>query len=290
MAQDLLWLNGDIMPLEEGRVNVQDRGLLFSDGIYEVINFYNGKPFTLREHLERWEKSASGILLDSPGTIEERMQVLMDLAGKSGYRNASVYGQLTRGTAPRNHLFPSNDTPPTEFWFARPTPEFTSGVKEKGVSLATHPDERWEHCEFKTISLLPNCLAKERAKRQGAFEALQYLKNDIVTECSASNAWCVRDGVVFTHPATHRILNGITRMAIIDVAYALGIEVREEAVSLREFLASDEVFISSTTMEVMPVTAIDNKPVGSGRVGSVTTKLMKGLRERIVADCEAAAV
>lgn len=289
MPTNLLWLNGETMPIEEGRVGVEDRGFLFSDGIYEVVLFYDGRPFMMREHLERWEFSARGILLHSPGTLDQRAARIAELVERSGHRDAMVYGQLTRGASVRNHLFPSADTPPTEMWFVRPAPKYAPETKENGVALITHADERWAHCEYKTISLLPNCLAKEHARRAGAFEALLH-REGVVTECSASNAWCVRDGVVFTHPISPRILCGITRMAIIEVARACGVEVREQAVGVAEFRAADEAFISSTTMEVMPATKLDHAPIGDGRVGPVTKTLMAALRERVMAECEAAAV
>jgi len=289
MAANLLWLNGEIMPIDEGRIGVEDRGFLFSDGIYEVVAFYDGRPFMMREHLERWEYSARGIMLESPGTLDERMARIADLVERSGHRNAMAYGQLTRGCATRNHLFPAAGTPATELWFVRPAPKYAPEFKEQGVALASQPDDRWAHCEYKTISLLPNCLAKERAKRAGAFEALLH-RDGVVTECSSSNAWCVRDGVVFTHPISPRILCGITRMAIVETAKAIGVEVRERAVGVAEFRDAEEAFISSTTMEVMPATRLDNAPIGDGRVGPVTRRLMAALRERIEADCEMAGV
>ncbi|MBX3729916.1 MAG: aminotransferase class IV [Candidatus Sumerlaeia bacterium] len=290
MPRDLLWLNGQVMDIAEGRLPVEDRATNFGEGIYEVILFYDGRPFLLREHLERWEFSARGIEIVSPGTLPERFDRLCALVEESGHRNAMVYGQLSRGVAKRNHLFPDPAVvPPTEFWFVRPAPVHKAEHYANGVKLVSHPDERWPHCHYKTIALLPNCLAKNRAQRAGGFEALLYREDGTVTECSASNAWCVRGGEVWTHPATNRILAGITRRAIIEEARALGLAVREEAVSLAGFKSADEVFVSSTTMEVMPVSAIDEARIGKGAPGPVTAKLRSALRERVERDCAAAA-
>lgn len=285
MAKNLLWLNGRISSIEEGRVSVEDRGLNFSDGIYEVAVYYNGRPFMAREHLERWHFSAEGLMMKAPGTIDERLETLQELVDESGHPSAMVYGQLTRGTAPRNHLFPSPPVEPTEFWFVKPAPRHSPELRANGAKLVTHPDERWVHCQYKTVSLLPNVLAKERAHRQGGYEALLWLPDGTVTECTSANAYCVRGGVVYTHPRTPRILGGITRLAILALAKSLGLEVREQSQTLEQFRRADEVFISSTTMEVMPATRIDDGAVGNGKVGPITNALAAGLRERIAEEC-----
>src|SRR5690606_23718316 len=178
-------------------------------------------------------------------TIEWRSAMLRDLVAQSGHRDAMVYGQMTRGVSRRNHLFPDPaTTPPTEFWFVRPAPRHNAEHYENGVALISHPDERWAHCHYKTISLLPNCLAKERARRAGCFEAVQVRPGGIVTEGTTSNIYCVRKGTLYTHPAGQEILSGITRMAILQLARELEIPVREEAVHIADFRAADEIFLS----------------------------------------------
>jgi len=278
--QELLWLNGRISPVSEGRIAVEDRGFNFADGIYEVVRIYDGRAFMMREHLERWENSARGIMLDSPGTMAEREQRLMDLLRRSGLRDALLYGQLTRGASRRNHVFPvASQTPPTELWIAREYKPHAAEHFANGVALLSQPDERWARCDLKTISLLPNVLAKERARRAGCFEALLWREDGAVTECAASNAWCVAGGTVYTHPLDNRILPGITRIAILDAARRAGVTVREESVTLGEFRAADEAFISSTTMEIMPVTRVDAAVIGNGRVGAVTRRLMEAMAD-----------
>lgn len=285
MTRDLLWLNGRTMPIEDGRISIEDRGFNFSDGIYEVCRFYGGRPFMLREHLERWEFSARGLMMEMPGTLEERAALILDLVEQSGHRDAMVYGQLTRGTSTRNHLFPPASVPPNELWFVRPAPQHDAAHYHNGVKLVSHPDERWKHCQYKTISLLPNVLAKERARREGGYEALLFNERGIVTECSASNAYCIRGGTLYTHPLAPEILGGITRQAIFAAADAEGIPVAEQAQTLEQFKSADEVFISSTTMELMPVTQIDDVRVGDGRVGPLTQRLHAAFRERVAREC-----
>src|SRR5690606_1600112 len=160
-------------------------------------------------------------------------------------------------------------------------PKHPEHLYESGVKLTSHPDERWAHCHYKTISLLPNVLAKERAHREGSYEALLFRENGLVTECSSSNAYCVRDGVIYTHPLTPRILGGVTRIAVLRAARELGIEVREHAQTLTQFRNADEVFISSTTMEVMPVTKLDNDLIGCGLVGPVARQLRRSIRQAV---------
>lgn len=290
MPQELVWLNGQIGRVEDAKVHIEDRGNVFSDGIYEVAIFYDNQPFMLREHLERWEYSARGIMMESPRDLAWREGMIRDLVEQSGLGTCMAYGQLTRGVSRRNHLFPdAATTPPTEFWFVRAAPQHKPELFENGCALMSHPDERWAHCQYKTISLLPNVLAKERARRAGAYEALLYREDGTVSECTASNAYCVRGGVVYTHPLGPRILGGITRMAILRAAREAGIEVREQAVSLDQFRAADEAFISSTTMEVMPASRLDGQAIGSGKVGPVVRKLRDTVRDMVRAACFAGA-
>ncbi|MEQ8822724.1 MAG: D-amino acid aminotransferase [Sumerlaeia bacterium] len=281
MTRPLLWLNGELMDLADGRIPIEDRGYQFADGLYEVIRFENGRPLMLREHLERWKASAEELLIDMPGTLDSREALVRELVDRSGFSFATVYGQLTRGVAPRNHVFPSASTPPTEIWIVKPWKPWAEELYETGVSLFSQPDERWTRCNIKSISLLPNVLAKEKAKRAGGFEALLYREDGTVTECSAANAYCVCGGVVRTHPLSNRILPGIARMMILDVARQIGVPVQEEAATLDEFRAADEVFISSTTMDLMPVTQIDGQDIGTGEVGPVSQRLLAAARDRV---------
>lgn len=288
MMRELLWLNGRVLPLSEGRVSIEDRGFQFADGIYEAIRCYDGVPLMLPEHLERFENSARAILIEPPGTAEERADRIRSLVAESGFGDCLLYGQLTRGTSPRKHTFPPRECPPTELWYVRALPAHAPEHFRDGVALLSHTDDRWAHCNIKSLALLPNVLAKERARRAGCFEALLYREDRTVTECAAANAYCVLDGVVRTHPLNNRILPGVTRLMVLDVTREEGVEVCEQAATLEEFAAAPEAFISSTTMEIMPVTRLDGAPIGDGRPGPVTRHLMGKVNARAQALCAGA--
>ncbi len=278
---DLLWLDGAFLPAESGRVSFEDRGFQFADGIYEVVACYDGEPFMMEEHLDRFDASAAGLLIDPDFSREARREAILELARRSPARDSMIYGQLTRGAAPRSNVFPAAHTHPTELWHARPLPTYPADYHQKGVGLISHPDERWTNCHLKTISLLPNCLAKEKAKRAGCFEALFYNTAGVVTECGASNAWAVIDGVIRTHPLSKAILGGITRILILELARDLRVRVDETAASLDEFRAADEVFLSSTTIGALPIASIDGSPVGEGSPGPITRALMAAFDARV---------
>jgi D-alanine transaminase len=274
---ELLWINGHRMPLPAGTVSIEDRGFQFADGIYEVIAFTDQRPVLLEEHLDRFERSAAGLLLEPDITRAERRSVIESLVADSGFREAMVYGQLTRGAARRAHVFPPEGTPATELWYVRALPRQPQECYDRGASAITLPDERWLRCDIKSVSLLPNILAKEKARRAGALEAILHEADGTVTEAAASNVFCVLDGVIRTHPLTSRILPGITRIEVLAAARALGIPLREEAVRLGELRRAEEIFVTSTTMGVMPVTALDGARVGEGLPGPIARALQEHL-------------
>lgn len=266
-----LWLDGEVMLLEEGRVSVEDRALQFADGIYEVIAAYDGEPVLLREHLERWQRSADGLRIVSPWTRDERHAAIMMLIARHGGPRAMVYGQLSRGSAKRSHAFPK-DPHPTEFWYVRDLPVYKPEYHAQGVATVLHPDERWTRCWIKSTCLLPNVLAKEYATERGAFEAILVRENGTITEGSSTNVWIVKDGAAITHPLDDRILGGVVRGHLIDAARAAGIAIREETFDKAALLDADEVFITSTTINVMPVASIDGAAVKSSP-GPLTRRL-----------------
>ena len=268
---ELLYLNGEYMPLEQGRVPVEDRGFVFGDGIYEVIRCYGGRTFRMREHLLRLHASADGIALALPLTDAEIGTVCDTLLGRTGLRDCTVYLQITRGVAPRAHVFPAG-VRPTFMAFARPVAPPSPAQREDGIPVISVTDDRWGRCHIKSLNLLANVLAKEKAHAAGGYEGL-FVRDGMVTEGTVSNAFRVRGRAVTTHPANHRILHGVTRAAVIEVAKAEGFPVREEPRTLGDFLDADEVFLSGTTVEVLGVGTIDGKPVGAGRAGPVTKAL-----------------
>jgi D-alanine transaminase len=285
--QDLIWFNGDILPMSEARLGVEDRGFQFADGVYEVIRLYDGRPFTLREHLDRLHRSAEGISLNVPVDPQRLTAEIERFLVRTNPGEGMIYLQLTRGVAPRNHLFPEH-TRPTLLFYTRPLPNVAEPEKCPGVKLASVEDDRWSRCWIKAIALLPNVLAKNQAVAAGADEAV-FVSDGVVTECSSSNVFMVSRGVVMTHPVGCRVLPGITRAVLLSVAKELGIEVRERQVRLDEARSADEVFITSTTREVSWAREWDETVIGNGSCGPVSLALHQGLRQRILAEVARAA-
>jgi D-alanine transaminase len=272
-TEDLVWLNGRYMLLSEARVPIEDRGYQFGDGIYEVLITYDGVPFLTEYHMERWERSAAGLRITPKFSRQERVEVINKLVDKLGARRAIIYGQLTRGTAKRIHNFPEN-IQPFELWYARELAQKPPHLYTEGVAAVTHPDERWKHVWIKSTCLLPNCMAKQYAMEHDAFDSILFTHNCTITESSAANVFVVNDGIIWTHPANGRILAGATRGLVLELAKANGMLVCEEPFSLHFLRSAQEVFLTSTTINVLPVTTLDNQPVGNGKVGPKTQQLM----------------
>lgn len=277
---ELLYLNGDYLPLDEGRVPVEDRGFLFGDGVYEVVRCYRGQPFRLQEHLERLNASAEAIELALPLTVGDLTQVCDTLLSRTGLSDCTIYIHVTRGVAPRGHAFPKSAVP-TVMAFAREVSPPTPAQRANGVPAISVTDDRWGRCQIKSLNLLANVLAKEQAVRAGAFEGLFVREDGALTEGTASNAFCVVDGIVYTHPANNRILHGVTRAAVLEVARDQGRDVREEPRTLDDFLRAGEVFLTGTTVEVLGVSAIDGRKIGGGKPGPVTRGLYEGLLQLV---------
>lgn len=269
---ETIWINGEYMPLSDATLPIEERSVMFADGIYEVIAAYDGVPILLEEHLDRWERSAEGIQLSAAYSRDERYEVIAELLRRLNVPRAMIYGQLSRGTGPRAHQFPKTPKP-IEFWFARELPPKNEKNYRDGVAVITHPDERWKRCWIKSTCLLPNVLAKQKAQEAGAFEAVLHTDEGIVTEVAAANFWMVKDGRVYTHPADGAILAGCKRAMVAQVARDAGIEVREEKCHLDFLRKADEAFITSTTINVLPVTTLDGNPIGGGKVGPVASRL-----------------
>jgi D-alanine transaminase len=275
-SQSLVWINGTVSPLDGATVSLEDRGFVFGDGVYEVVRTYGGKPFEMDAHMARFERSAAGIELALPKPMAEIAAIALELLGRVDFPETMLYFQLTRGSARRYHPFPEN-TPPTLVIWAQPLGHVPEALREDGAAAITHPDQRWARCDLKTICLLPNVLAKEHAKRAGAYEAL-LVRDGLVTEGSSSNVALVKDTTVVTPIADNRILPGITRDVVLRLAREAGFSIEERDVRESELFEADEVFVLATTAEVLPITTIDGRPVGLGRPGPVTTRLLQALR------------
>ena len=266
------YFNNRFFPVDEIAISPNDRGFLFADGVYEVLRWYNGFFFDAEAHLSRLKKSLDGIRIDWKDAdsfiyIAEELIRRNDLADKP----ATVYFQVTRGAAPRNHAFPSPSVPPTIYSFARLL-RTDSELISKGISVITGKDTRWTRCNIKSVSLLPNILGFQEAREAGCQEYI-FIRNGLVTEGSHANVFIVFGNEIRTHPESESILSGITRKNIIRLAMEAGISVREVAVPASELPEADEIFTSNTTSEIAPVISVDGKSVGSGKPGPVTLEL-----------------
>lgn len=277
---ETVFLNGQFVPYEQALIPVEDRGFLFGDGIYEVIAAYGGRFWRMEEHLDRLERSALAIHLALPMDRRAIRQAAEELLRRNGLAaaDASVYLEVTRGPAPRAHTFPE-DPHPTVVMTARPVAPADPALVEKGATAITVPDIRWHAVHIKSICLLPNVLAKQAAHEAGAFEAI-LVREGVLTEGSSSNLFLVFDGELQTHPEGPFILSGVTRGAVLEVARDLSIRLVERAVPLEELWQADEVFVTGTTSEVVPIVRVDDRPIGDGRPGPVTLRIREELVRR----------
>ena len=275
---NIVYLNGSFIPKEKASVSVMDRGFLFADGVYEVIPVYSGKLFRLKEHLDRLQRSLDAIRLKSPFTQEEWQAMLCELIDKNGGGNQAIYLQVTRGIENiRDHRFP-DQVKPTIFAMSnpltKPTDEDLNNTlnNTSGISAITTKDIRWDRCDIKSISLLPNILLRQQALDAGAQEAL-LIKDGYLTEGAASNCFVIKDGVIYTPPNNELILGGITRDLIIELARNNQIVCKEEPIDEEALNNADEIWVSSSTKEIVPVVKLNNKAVGQGKIGPVWRKM-----------------
>jgi D-alanine transaminase len=275
-----IWLNGEIIPLTEARIGIEDRGYQFADGVYEVIRLYNGNPFTIDGHLERLERSAAEIELTVPLERSALAFEIRKIVEKSGVKTGMVYLQLTRGVAKRNHVFPTV-VKPTLLFYARTLPAPHLPGEGEGIKLLAVEDDRWKRCWVKSIALLPNVLAKNKAIATGFDEAV-FIDNGIVTECSASNLFAVIGGKLVTHPVGSKVLPGITRAVLLDSAASLGIIVDERGYTEDEALRASELFITSSTRGGSWVARGNERYIGQARCGPITLALHRALCKRVV--------
>jgi D-alanine transaminase len=271
MSEAIVYLNGEYLPLSEAKVPVLDRGFIFGDGVYEVIPAYSRQLFRLEEHLQRLQNSLTAVRIHNPYAEEEWKQVLNKLLEKNPAEDSSIYLQITRGVAKRDHAFPANVTPTV---FAMSSPLITTDEKtfNQGIAAITLDDIRWQYCNVKAITLLANILLRQTAIDEGAAEAL-LVRDGEVTEGAASNVFIVTDGVIKTPPKGERLLPGITRDLIVELAKTHQLPIQEINFSKSELLAADEIWIASSTKEIMPVVKLNDKTVGNGQPGPMTRKL-----------------
>jgi D-alanine transaminase len=268
------YLNGVFLPLEQAQIPVLDRGFLFGDGVYEVIPVYGGKLFRLEHHLRRLQNSLDAIRIGNPLADEEWTALLTRLIADSEGHEQTVYLQVTRGAPPRrDHAFPA-DTPPTVFATCTPCPVSHNIDNEPGVTAITLTDIRWQHCNVKAITLLPNILLRQQAIDAGASEAI-LIRGGYAVEGAASNIFVVRHGVVTTPPKSAALLPGVTRDLVLELAPANGIPCQEVDITVRELAGAEEIWLTSSSREISPVVRLDDQTVGDGKPGPAWHRMIR---------------
>ena len=277
--RDVVYLGGEFVPRERAAVSIDDRGFLFGDAVYEVIRVVRGRFIEPERHLRRLARSLREVGLPAPAL--DLLGVAADLVRRNdlGGLEATVYAQVSRGAAPRQHAFPPSGTPPTVLVTAMPFTPRTDLIAS-GVAVITLPDVRWSRCDIKSVNLLPNVLAAQRAAEAGAFEAI-LVRDGVVTEATRSNVLAIVGGVLRTHPTGPLILPGVTREVVLELALEAGVPLREEELGADELFAAEEVLLTGTTADVTPVVTVDGRAVGKGRPGPVGRRLGALLAERI---------
>lgn len=270
--QSCVYLNGEFLPLSEAKVSVLDRGFLFGDGIYEVIPVYGGRLFRLPHHLQRLDESLAAIQLANPLGHPQWQALLEQLVVRNGGGDQSLYLQLTRGVATRDHRFPAG-VPPTVFAMSTPL-DAHPATPTTGISAITVEDIRWQLCNIKAITLLPNILLRQQAVEAGAEEAIM-LRDGEVTEGTASNIFLVRDGVVATPPKGVLLLPGITRDLVVELCRRHAIPCEERPISASELHDADEIWLTSSTREILPITELNQQPVANGLPGPLWLRLLQ---------------
>jgi D-alanine transaminase len=277
----IAYVNGRYLRHGDASVHIEDRGYQFGDGVYEVCEIRAGDLIDEIPHLDRLDRSLAELEMASPMPRAALRLVLRETVCRNRVVHGLVYLQVTRGVARRDHAFPKPGTRPAIVVTAKSiNRDRLAGLAEKGVAVITCPDIRWTRVDVKSISLLPNCLAKQAARQRGAFEAWLIDRDGYVTEGASTNAWIVtEDDVLVTRQADQSILNGVTRRALADIAVSQGLTVQERPFTVAEALRGREAFVSASTLAAMPVISIDGVPVGSGKPGPIAQRLWQHVRD-----------
>lgn len=268
----IVYLNGEYLPLAEAKIPVLDRGFIFGDGVYEVIPAYGRALFRLPEHLARLEHSLRSVRIANPHDAAGWRALLESVVARNPWDDQSIYLQVTRGVAPRTQEFPKEAVRPTVFVMASPLKMPTADQRANGVAVVTREDYRWQRCDIKSVSLLANCLLRQEAEDAGAAETV-LIRDGNVKEASTCNVFLVKDGVILNPPKDNLILHGITFDLAIEIARAAGIPLQTREVTRAELFTADEVWLSSSAREVLPVTTVDGKRIGNGKPGPVYARM-----------------
>lgn len=272
---NIVYLNGEFVPQSQAKVSVMDRGFLFGDGVYEVVPVFEGKMFGFDEHIKRLDNSLKGIGMSSPKTHEQWHELFQTLLDKNSLSNETlnIYLQITRGTdSTRNHLIPLN-LEPTIVAFCTPSKVTPRHEIEQGFSAITLDDSRRRDCHIKAITLLPNILLYDEAKKAGAIEAI-LIRNGYAIECTSSNLFVIKAGEIMTPPLNNQILPGITRSTVINIAKDCSIPCHEQNITEAELLNADEIWVTGSSKEICPIVTLNKKPVGDGKVGPLWHRVM----------------
>ncbi len=272
-----VYLNGALLPLADAKISVLDRGFIYGDGVYEVVPVYGRRPFRMPQHLKRLQYSLDGIRLANPHSAAQWDALISQLIERQPFADQAVYLQVTRGVAKRDHAFPKDATP-TVFMMSNPLVVPTREQVERGVAVVTAQDNRWLRCDLKTTSLLGNVLMRQFAVDRDAIETVMF-RDGHLTEASASNVLIVRDGVVIAPPKDNLILPGITYDATLEIARDAGVRLEVRPVPHAEAMHADEMWLSSSTKEVLAVTTIDGRPYGSGKPGPVFHRVWEAFQK-----------
>lgn len=280
---DFVYLNGEFIPRNQAKVSVEDRGFLFGDGVYEVLAVHKTVMIDGLPHIKRLERSLQEVEISAPLTSDNLTSIIRELITRNNLENGTVYIQITRGVAKRAHQFPVPQAKQTVFIMTSesqyPEPD---DIAYAPVRVITLPDIRWGRCDIKSISLLANCLAREQASRAGAYEAVLFDRNNLVTECAAANVWIItHKGELRSRHTDNAILNGICRNLTRELAHEEDLDFREEAFSLDDLMQAKEVFLTTTTPMIKPIGWVDGNPIGDGKIGPITKKLLTRYRERV---------
>lgn len=267
MSSQLVYLNGEYLPLNEAKVSVLDRGFIFGDGVYEVIPAYGGKALRFEHHMQRLQNSLDAIRISNPLSNDQWQKIIDKLIAEKGSEDQYIYMHITRGVASRDHRFP-DETKPTVFVMSSFLHTVDPDILKQGVHAVTLDDIRWQYCNIKAIALLPNILLRQQAVDKGAVEAI-LIRDGNMTEGAASNVFIVSGGIIKTPPKDQKLLPGITRDLVVELANTHKMPIEEVSISEKEFLSADEIWLTSSTKEILAVTKINEQQVGKGKPGSV---------------------
>jgi D-alanine transaminase len=271
MSEPTVYLNGEFLPLDQAHVPVLDRGFIFGDGVYEVIPVYANRLFRVAEHLERLNNSLAAVRIKNPYTDDEWLNIFSHLIEKNQNPDQSLYLQVTRGVAKRDHGFPA-DTVPTVFVMSSPGVTPDPDLLKRGACAITLDDIRWQFCNIKSITLLPNILLRQQALDAGCAEAI-LIRNGNVTEGAASNVFVIRDGVIRTPPKDNCVLPGITRDVVIELAHKHGVPCEETTITETDLKNADEIWVTSSTREILPITRLNGNVLGNGEPGQIWQRM-----------------